>query len=220
MNREGGQRRTRSVAFDSTDLTLKGTLELPSRATPEDPVPAAVFVHGSGPHNRNEPIRAQLAMTFPEEVTVFADLAEALAEAGYASLRYDKRTCGPFNGCADNGYPVPARETSVTDFIDDAIAAIDFLSGIPEVDLERIVYIGHSQGGTLAFEALARRPSLAGAILLAGNRRSIEKLLAWQAERLREVLEELGTSQEKIDARGRPDRGTWRAAREAAERQL
>jgi hypothetical protein len=30
--------------------------------------------------------------------------------AGYAVLSFDKRTCGPFNGCADNDYPVLSRD--------------------------------------------------------------------------------------------------------------
>ena len=59
---------------------LPGTLILPDG---EGPFPVVVFVHGSGPSDRDETINGNKP---------FKDLAEGLAEKGIASYRYDKRT--------------------------------------------------------------------------------------------------------------------------------
>ena len=59
---------------------LPGTLILPDG---EGPFPVVVFVHGSGPSDRDETINGNKP---------FKDLAEGLAEKGIASYRYDKRS--------------------------------------------------------------------------------------------------------------------------------
>ena len=64
-----------------TDFPLDGVLTLPDNIT--EPVPAVVFVHGSGSSNMDEKVG---------KMTPFKDLAEGLAKQGIASVRYDKRT--------------------------------------------------------------------------------------------------------------------------------
>ena len=59
---------------------LNGILTIPESS---EPVPAVVFVHGSGPSNKDEKIGG---------LTPFKDLAEGLAQFGIASVRYDKRS--------------------------------------------------------------------------------------------------------------------------------
>ena len=69
---------------------------------------------------------------------------QAVAE-GYAVLRYDKRSCTTLNGC-DNDYPPPSTDLVAQDFIDDAVAALDWLAQDTRVG-PRVV-VGHSQGGS------------------------------------------------------------------------
>ena len=71
----------RVVIGKNTKYPLKGLLTLPAGVT--DPVPAVVFVHGSGASNMDEKVG---------KLTPFKDLAQGLARHGIASVRYDKRT--------------------------------------------------------------------------------------------------------------------------------
>ena len=64
-----------------TEYPLKGMLVLPDNI--QEPVPAVVFVHGSGSSNMDEKVM---------KLTPFKDLAEGLARHGIASVRYDKRS--------------------------------------------------------------------------------------------------------------------------------
>ena len=79
------------VSFPGPDFSREGTLLLPAEAASEV-VPGIVLMHGSGPNSRNEPVAGQLNMTFGFTIEVFVELAEAFGDAGYAVLRYDKRT--------------------------------------------------------------------------------------------------------------------------------
>ena len=69
------------IIGEHTNYPLKGLLTLPACATA--PVPAVVFVHGSGASNMDEKAYG---------VTPFKDLAEGLAAHGIASVRYNKRS--------------------------------------------------------------------------------------------------------------------------------
>ena len=66
---------------EGTEFPLKGILTLPENL--EKPLPAVVFVHGSGSSNMDEKVM---------KLTPFKDLAEGLAKHGIASVRYDKRS--------------------------------------------------------------------------------------------------------------------------------
>lgn len=186
------------VTFTHGIVTLEGTLSLPEDVSAAAARPGVVLVHGSGPLSRDERVPGQLGMTFPAPVPVFAELAEHLQRQGYVVLRYDKRTCGPFNDCMPNDYPAPADTITPRDFIADAKAARAFLAGRPEVDGDKIVYVGHSQGGALALEAL--EAPFAGAVLLAANWRPIDQVLVAQRDQLRELMEAKGLPSGVIDA--------------------
>lgn len=191
---------TEEVTFAAEGLTLAGTLHLPARREGER-VPAVVFAHGSGPNSRDEALAGQLGMGFGFTIRVFEELAEALAEAGYAALRYDKRTCGPFNGCAENGYTVEAiRGVEVTTFLDDVEAAIDYLASREDIDPLRLYFVGHSQGGQFAPELLTRRRELRAAVMLAGPYRPIDQALAAQVAFSRELGRQVGMTEAQLDA--------------------
>lgn len=148
-------------------ITLAGTLVTPHGATKEKPVPAVVFVSGSGAQNRDEEL-------FDHKP--FYVIADYLARNGIASLRYDDR------GYAKSGGDLASATTA--DFADDALAAVEFLKSCEGIG--NVGIIGHSEGGTIAFMVAAEHKipfivSLAGAIipckeiLLEQNRRSLAK---------------------------------------------
>jgi dienelactone hydrolase len=130
------------VAFPGDNgLTLRGTLQRP----PE--FPAMLLLQGSGPVDRD----GNIPQVF--ETDLQKQIAEALAEAGVASLRYDKR------GEYANKTELPADKGEVaaflewSNFVGDAVAAWRFLREQPGIDRERIGIFGHSEGGVLALAA-------------------------------------------------------------------
>lgn len=188
---------TVAVEFPTAGLTLEGTLHLPDGI---DQAPAVVLVHGSGPNSRDQAVPGQLNMAFGFSIPVFAQLAQGLAQHGFAVLRYDKRTCGPFNGLCKNAYPKPADDITIDAFVDDANAAVEFLSTHPRIDATRIFVVGHSQGATLVPTVLTRSPKLHGGVMIAGNYDPIDAIMARQLAFSRELLASQGLTPEQIDA--------------------
>lgn len=168
------------VAFPSGDVTLAGTLTLP--ASGQGPFPAVLLIHGSGPVDRDENAPGL-------KTDIFRQFAEALAAAGVASLRFDKRGVGESDG--------DAASASRADLLDDVRAALDALRAQPEVDGARIILIGHSEGAYLAPIVAAEDPTIAGLVLLMGAARSLADITRWQVETL---LRLQGASDEQVSA--------------------
>lgn len=188
------------ISFQGDGLTLKGTVDRPQGI--DEPVPGVVIVHGSGPISRDGSAPGQLGYTFPSPISVYKDLGAGLAAKGYAVLRYDKRTCGPFNNCNDNGYPVPSGESSVNKFYRDALAAVDALAARDGVVSDEVYVIGHSQGAKIAVKSAAERPEVvAGAVSLAGTPAPIDELYRYQYDYLLQALQESGLSEEEAKSR-------------------
>ena len=186
--------RSIEVAIPAAGLDLAGTLRLP---TGETPAPAVVLIHGSGPQNRDSQLPGQLNMGFGFEIPVFGELAEALQESGLAVLTYDKRSCGPFNGCADNGYPLPHDDLIIETFIDDARAGVEFLRQRPEVDRARISIVGHSQGAQFITLMLEEDPELASGVMIAGPYRPVDEITLGQLNSTIDLLGKIGMSEEE-----------------------
>jgi len=149
--------------FESAGQTLAGTLATPDS---EAPYPAALLLPGSGPLDREGNIKRM-------PLNVSRDLAIALADAGWASLRYDKRGVGASEG--------EYLSTGFGDELADAEAALERLIG--REDVTRVVVIGHSAGALHAAE-LARRADVTGSVLLASTAKTGEQTLRWQARRM------------------------------------
>ncbi|MFC7330066.1 alpha/beta hydrolase family protein [Marinactinospora rubrisoli] len=131
----------RSVTFDGAGDTVHGTVALPPGTS--GPVPGALIISGSGPTDRdgNSPARP--------DADTNANFARVLAAAGVASLRYDKLGSGE----TGLGGREAAEPVGYDVFEDQMAAAYAELLDQPEVDPERILVLGHSEGSLFALRA-------------------------------------------------------------------
>lgn len=147
------------ITFTSGEITVHGSLRLPGGV--DGPVPAALLLAGSGPTDRNGD-----SAVMPGPIGTLRFLADTLAEVGIASLRYDKlgsglTGLGPYtvDDVADLGFSV---------FVDAAADALRNLAAQPDIDAERLLLIGHSEGALVALSVAVRddTPALIGLGLL------------------------------------------------------
>ena len=152
-----------NVELPVANAVLHGTLLVP--AQPNSRV-VALLIAGSGPTDRNgnSPL-------LPGPNNGLKLLAEGLADAGIASLRYDKRGIGASRATGNEA------DLTFTTFSDDAAAFIRLLQRDKRFD--KVVVIGHSEGALLGTIA-ARETNADGLILLAGAGRPIADALREQ----------------------------------------
>jgi uncharacterized protein len=174
----GAQLREEAVELSVSNATLHGTLMVPPKP---GPYVVALIIAGSGPTDRNgnSPMLAG-----PNNSLKL--IAEGLAEAGIASLRYDKRGIGASKGSGSEA------DLRFTTFSDDAVALIRMLRG--DKRFSKVVVIGHSEGALLGTIA-ARQADADGLVLLAGVGRPIADVLR---EQLRAGIPALADSAERV----------------------
>lgn len=168
------------VTFVSDGVTLAGTLTLPEGWT--EPVPGVLFIHGSGPVDRNGNASGL-------KMDAYRQLAHALAEVGVGSLRYDKRGVGESGGTF--------VEASMRDLLSDANAALSTLRSAEGIDAGRCFLVGHSEGGILAPIIASEKEDLTGIVLLGGAAHSLDFIIRGQVERLNR---DAGKSEEEVKA--------------------
>lgn len=154
------------IIGENTKYPLNGLLTLPENIT--EPVPAVVFVHGSGSSNMDEKVG---------QLTPFKDLAEGLANKGIASIRYDKRSFAHgLKMVRDKSTIITVKEET----IDDAILATELLKKDSRIDSHNIFIIGHSMGGMLAPRIDSEGGKYKGLIIMAGTPRKLEDVMLEQ----------------------------------------
>jgi alpha-beta hydrolase superfamily lysophospholipase len=137
------------VAFQNGEVSLAGTLTIPNGGGKR--YPAALIISGSGSQDRDGN---------PGTLGFYKLIAERLSANGMAVLRHDDRGVGKS--------AMPKTPTSYRDLVNDSKAAVQYLRGRSEIDPDRIVLIGHSEGGTTATIIAAEDPKIAAITLLAG----------------------------------------------------
>ncbi|MFG2622976.1 alpha/beta fold hydrolase [Streptomyces sp. NPDC048507] len=151
------------LASDGTPLA--GTLTLPDGP---GPFPAALMLQGSGPLDRD-------GNTLRLRMDLGPSLASALAAAGIASLRYDRRGTGRTPGSW--------RDSGFTGNREDAAAALHALADRPEIQADSVSIVGHSEGAVHGM-AIAVHERVCAVVLLAGYARTGESALRWQIRSL------------------------------------
>ena len=152
------------LEWQTDAITMRGTmLRPPGRG----PFPAAVFVAGSGPTDRNwnSPL-------LPGTNGSASLIADTLARAGFASLRYDKRASGP-----------DARENvmrmlgtlSMQTHVDELTGAVQALAQTGLARADKIFAIANSEGTLHALNYQIHAPQLpfAGLVLIAPPGRTV-----------------------------------------------
>lgn len=159
------------VAFrGSGDLLIRGTLDLPAGATHGSH--GVVIVPGFGPTTRDG-VAPEGVVTDP----FYRDLGEALAGAGFAVLRYDKRGSG-------QSAPLPeGQELSWDDLVADSAAAVDHLRDRPEVRSDDVALIGHDEGGLVGMRVSGDDSGIAALVLIATPGRPLAEILEGEIRR-------------------------------------
>ena len=114
-------------------------------------VPAVILLPGSGVGDRDG---------FVLGIPTLAQLAGAMANAGFMAVRYDKRGFGQSGGRAESA--------TIQDYAEDVRAVVRWLLQRKDVDPKRIAVVGHSEGAWVALLAAAREKRLAAVASLAG----------------------------------------------------
>lgn len=136
---------------DSTQV-IAGTLTIPRQGSKE-PVGAVILISGSGQQNRDE----EMAGHKP-----FLVLSDYLTRKGWAVLRCDDRGVD-----GSQGGKSPTQCTT-HDYARDIVVELAALRQDKRISPNRIVLLGHSEGGLIAQMVASQDDKLAGIITLAG----------------------------------------------------
>ena len=146
------------VSWPLDATTVDGTLVRPFGP---GPFPGVVLVAGSGPTDRdwNSPL-------LPGSNGSGRLIAEALARAGFASLRYDKRVVGPH---ARENLQALIGKVSMQSHVDELAGAVRILASQAYVRDGRIFALANSEGTLHALSYQVRDPAIpfAGLVLIA-----------------------------------------------------
>lgn len=150
-----------TLKIKSDDIELKGTLLMPEGQKKK----LVIFVHGSGPHDRDETIGGNKP---------FKDIADELFKNGIASYRYDKRTFS---------YPETFTDDSTVEqeTINDAANVAAYFKNNENFKSYQIIILGHSQGAYL-MPKIAEKARVSKYVFMAGNARPLQDLIIGQFE--------------------------------------
>ena len=184
------------LRIPSNGFSLAATMSRPATAA-EPRLPAVVLVGSSGPTDRDG-----LVVGIP----ILGQIADALANAGFIVVRYDKRGIGQSGGRAESA--------TLTDYADDVRAAVKLLANRKDVDPKRISVIGHSEGGLVALIAASKDKQIASVgllatpgttyadVALAQQKRALDRLTLTPEERQAKVDEQKRIHEAVITGKG------------------
>jgi pimeloyl-ACP methyl ester carboxylesterase len=130
------------------------------------PFPGVLIVPDTGPADRNG---AAIPGTIPDPLS--ADLAQALAQKGISSLRYDPR--GQGESTLPAGTPL-----RFSDLVGDARGGLEFLARRASVDAAHLAVLGEGAGGLVALQLAAQDPDVKAVVLVSTPGRPLPASLA------------------------------------------
>lgn len=159
------------VTWQLDGMTMGGTLVRPDG---DGPFPAVVLVAGSGPTDRD-----WCSPLLPGSNGSGRLFADAFADAGIASLRYDKRVAG--RHAAEN-VPKLVGRISMRSHLDELVAAVGVLAGSDGIDPARLMALGNSEGAlhVLHYAASPQPNPFIGIVLAAPPGRPMQEVLLSQ----------------------------------------
>lgn len=162
--------------------TLSGTLMLPPG---NGPFPVALIIAGSGvpDRNGNQPGLATDA---------YKKLAQGLAGAGIATLRYDKRFSG------ESAVKQTEEQVRFDDYVNDALVFTKYLERDPR--FTKVAIIGHSEGSLVGMIAAQRDAHVAAFVSLEGPGRDLGTIIDEQFRNAPGVPPSMVAQVESIDA--------------------
>jgi pimeloyl-ACP methyl ester carboxylesterase len=131
------------ITYKNLSGTVSGTLTMPANATGK--VPLVLIISDSGPTDRNGN-NPQVDISGNS----YKLLAQGLAKAGIASLRYDKRMVG------ESKTENKPDELRFEDYVDDAVGLIGLFSN--DSRFSKIVMLGHGEGALVSMLAARDQP--------------------------------------------------------------
>jgi hypothetical protein len=165
---------SRDVSFTVDGTKTYGTLQIPAHRGGQQ-LAAALLLAGSGPTDRNGDQPA--ANVTPQTLKLVAGV---LAQQGIETFRFDKYFTGQTGAGAFASDP---GAIDLNAFVRQADYAYDYLIAQPGVDRQRMLVVGHSEGGFYAMlvaDTVSTHP--AGLALLEPQDQRILSLLAMQLD--------------------------------------
>ncbi|MBA4304107.1 MAG: hypothetical protein C0424_07765 [Sphingobacteriaceae bacterium] len=161
--------------FNHVDRLVRGVLTVPNQPGPH---PVVVIVPGSGANDRDGTATfagGYAPCLYPQLIgqtlRPYRDLGNALVAQGYAVLRYDK---------LEFTYPNNIGTISFDKLWLPAASGIQWLKGRSEIDTNRIILLGHSEGSSIIPWLAQQRADVRALISLAGARTPFDSVLARQ----------------------------------------
>jgi pimeloyl-ACP methyl ester carboxylesterase len=166
-----------AVIIPATGFNLGATITKPASPGPPGSAP------GSGAAGRTPAVillatsgvgdRDGVVMGIP----TLAQLAGAMADAGFLVVRYDKRGFGQSGGRAESA--------TIQDSAEDVRSIVRWLQQRKDIDQKRIALVGHGEGAWVALLAAAREKRISAVTSIAGpSTRGSELVLEQQQQSL------------------------------------
>ena len=157
----------KEVSWKVFGISLYGTITAPKT---KEPHPAVVFVAGSGPTDRN-----WCSPLLPGTNGSAKLLAEALANQGFVTLRYDKVASGPH---VRENIPKLIGKISMQSHIEELEGAVETLTAEKTVNPDNLFVLTNSEGAIHAvnYQLQAKSNRFKGLVLTGAPGRSVGDL--------------------------------------------
>ena len=159
------------VMIPAVGFSLGATLTRPPKAAAGARLPAVILLSGFAANDRDGSLAG---------IPVMGQLAGAIANAGFLTVRYDKR------GYAQSGGR--SESATLTDYADDARVVMRWLSERKDVDPKRIAIIGHADGAWVALLAASREKRFAAVATIGAPASTGAELILELQQRTLDVL--------------------------------